>query len=411
MGGSAQNTLLTCLELSGRYDMVLAHGLSRESKMTDSEVQAVNDGIQQATQCGVRFVGVPSLVRCIHPWKDLRALLALWGLILRERPTIVHTHTSKAGILGRLAALLAGVRPIVHTPHGHVFYGHFGRWMSRLFRLLEKCFASFTDQSIALTEGERRDYIDLRVCAAERVRTIHSGVDIRRFQETACNAQEKKRQLGLDRHKILVGFVGWLLPIKGPMHLLNAMDLVRRRHPEAVLVFVGKGELEQELKAKAEKLEMSNSAVFLGWRKDLAEIMQLLDILVLPSLNEGMGRVVVEAMAAAKPVVASLTGGIPDLVRHNETGLLVPPGNETALAESIQWLIENPESAKIMGLKGRQRCEPFSLQSMIDKLDALYRDLLGDSGKELTLPNCRPGGEVLRRSGESSPNQRNWIRL
>jgi glycosyltransferase involved in cell wall biosynthesis len=404
MGGSAQNTLLTCLELSGRYDMVLAHGLSRESKMTDSEVQAVHDNITRATQRGVRFVGVPSLVRCIHPWKDLLALLALWGLILRERPAIVHTHTSKAGILGRLAALLAGVRPIVHTAHGHVFYGHFGRWTSRLFRLLEKCFALFTGQWIALTEGERRDYINLRVCTADKVRTIHSGVDIRRFQETVCDTQEKKRQLGLDRHKVLVGFVGWLLPIKGPMHLLNAMDLVQCRHRDAGLVFVGKGELEYALKVKAEKLGMSKSTVFLGWRQDLAEIMQLFDILVLPSLNEGMGRVLVEAMAAAKPVVASLTGGIPDLVRHNETGLLVPPGNESALAESIQWLIENPEAAKIMGLRGRQRCEQFSLQSMIDKLDSLYRDLLDDRGKGSALPNCPTGGEVSRRSGESSPN-------
>ncbi len=376
MGGSAQNTLLTCLELSGRYDMVLAHGLSRESNMTDSEIQTVNEGIQRAMQRGVRFAKVPSLLRRIHPWKDLCALVFLWRLIRREKPAVVHTHTSKAGILGRLAALLAGVRLIVHTPHGHVFYGHFGRWKSRLFRLSEKYLAFFTDQLIALTEGEGRDYINSRVCAADRVRTIHSGVDLRRFQSPSCDVQEKKQQLGLDHRHVLVGFIGWLLPIKGPMHLLNAMDKVRRRHPGATLVFVGKGELEQELRAKAEQLEMSDCVKFLGWRADVAEIVHLLDVLVLPSLNEGMGRVLVEAMAAAKPVVASLTGGIPDLVRHNDTGLLVPPGDETALAESIQWLIENPQAAEQMGRRGQASCKRFSLEAMIAKLDVLYRHLL-----------------------------------
>jgi glycosyltransferase involved in cell wall biosynthesis len=406
MGGSAQNTLLTCLELSGRYDMVLAHGLSRESNMTDSEAKVVYDGVQRATQCGVRFVSVPSLVRRIHPWKDLCALLGLWLTIRREKPSIVHTHTSKAGILGRFAACLAGAPIIVHTPHGHVFYGHFGRCMSRVFRYLERWFAYFTNKLIALTEGERKDYISLKVCPPQKIHTIHSGVDIPRFQIPSFDVHEKKRQLGLDRRQVLVGFVGWLLAVKGPMHLLNAMDEVRRRHPEAVLVFLGKGELEQELKAKAEKLGMSDCTVFLGWREDLAEIMQLLDILVLPSLNEGMGRVLVEAMAAAKPIVASLTGGIPDLVRHNETGLLVPPGNEAALSESIQWLIENPEDARLMGLKGRQRCEQFSLQAMIDKLDALYRDLLGDGrggrGQEVVSSDCRSRGGVVRRAGKGS---------
>jgi len=278
--------------------------------------------------------------------------------------------------------------------------------MSRVFRLLERWFAYLTNRLIALTEGERKDYIDLKVCGPQKIHTIHSGVDIARFQIPSCDGHEKKRQLGLDPRDVLVGFIGWLLPIKGPMHLLNAMDKVWHKHSGVSLVFVGKGQLEADLKIKAAGMPMADRVSFLGWRQDVAEIMQLLDILVVPSLNEGMGRVLVEAMAAAKPVVASLTGGIPDLVRHNETGLLVPPGNQAALAESIQWLIENPEDARLMGLKGRQRCEQFSLQAMIEKLDKLYRDLLGEEQgggeKESASPDCHSRSEVLRGSGECS---------
>ncbi len=357
--------------------MVLVRGLSLESNMTDSEKQAVEKGLISARGKGVKIVAVPSLMRRISPVNDIRALYDLVRIIQRERPDIVHTHTSKAGILGRLAAKIARVPYIVHTPHGHVFYGHFSRTLSLVFLWLERLFALFTDRLVALTEGEVQDYLDLSVYPPDRIIKIHSGIDLQKFQFAKISIIDKKRSLGIETNGHTVGFVGWLLPIKGPMHLLQAMEYVWQEYDDTNLVFVGKGDLDVDLRSEALKLNENGRVRFLGWRDDIEEIMPVFDIFVLPSLNEGMGRVLVEAMAAGKPVIASRVGGIPDLVQHGKNGLLVPPGDEKALAACIRFLIENPEEAEIMGKSGREFCHQFSVEAMVEKIDHLYRDLSG----------------------------------
>ena len=336
MGGSAQNTLLTCLKLSRKYEMVLVCGLSQESNMTDSEKEAVDGQINEARVNGVKIVQIPSLVRRISPVNDIRALYDLVRIIKTEKPDVVHTHTSKAGILGRMAAKIARVPLIVHTPHGHVFFGHFGPILSRIFLWVERLFAPLTDRVVALTDGESRDYTDLNVYPEDKLVQIHSGVDIEKFKQVPVSAVEKKRSLGLAQNGLVVGFIGWLLPIKGPMHLLKAMEDVWQDHDDTILVFIGKGDLDVDLRAAALKTGANGRVNFLGWRNDIDEIMPIFDIFVLPSLNEGMGRVLVEAMAAGKPIVASNVGGIPDLVQHDDNGLLVPPGDEKALAAGIK---------------------------------------------------------------------------
>ena len=375
MGGSAQNTLLTCLELSRKYEMVLVCGLSQESHMTDSEREAVDRQKDDAGVNGVKIIPVLSLLRRINPVNDIRALYDLVRIIKTENPDVVHTHTSKAGILGRIAAKIARVPLNVHTPHGHVFFGHFGPILSRIFMWIERLFEPLTDRVIVLTDGERKDYTDLNVYPADKLVQIHSGVDIEKFKQVPVCAVEKKRSLGLEQNGLVVGFVGWLLPIKGPMHLLKAMVDVWQDYEDTNLVFIGKGDLDVDLRAAALRAGANGRVNFLGWRNDIDEIMPLFDIFVLPSLNEGMGRVIVEAMAAGKPVVASNVGGIPDLVKQNRNGLLVPPGDEKALAASIKQLISNPQKAKMMGQCGRKLCNQFSLEAMVEKIDNLYQEL------------------------------------
>jgi glycosyltransferase involved in cell wall biosynthesis len=375
MGGSAQNTLLTCHNLSRKFDMVLVCGLSQESNMTDSEQGAVNGLINDARANGVKIVPIPSLVRRISPLNDIRALYDLVRIIKNEKPDVAHTHTSKAGILGRLAAKIARVPIIVHTPHGHVFFGHFDPVFSRIFLWAERFFALLTDRVVALTDRESRDYTDLNVYPEGKLVQIHSGVDIEKFKQVPVGAVEKKRSMGLEQNGRVVGFIGWLLPIKGPMHLLKAMEGVWQDHADTNLVFIGKGDLDVDLRAEALKTGANGRVNFLGWRHDIDKIMPIFDIFVLPSLNEGMGRVLVEAMAAGKPIVASNVGGIPDLVAHDHNGLLVPPGDEKALAAAILQLINDPEKAKMMGQRGRERCHQFSLDSMVDKIDQLYMEL------------------------------------
>jgi glycosyltransferase involved in cell wall biosynthesis len=163
------------------------------------------------------------------------------------------------------------------------------------------------------------------------------------------------------------------------------MPEVWSEHPDSTLVFVGKGDLDVDLRAEALQIEANGKVKFLGWRDDVAEIMQIFDIFVLPSLNEGMGRVLVEAMAAGKPVVASRVGGIPDLVKDEKTGLLVPPGDENALANAIMRLANNRTEARRMGTAGKLFCHPFSLEAMVEKLDHLYDELILPPQKSVKL--------------------------
>ena len=375
MGGSAIETFQGCYELCHKYDTILIHGLSLESNMTDLEMKTVKSNIEKARERGAKFICVPTLIRRISPIQDLKAFFTLFRILLKEKPSIVHTHTSKAGILGRLAAKIVRVPKIVHTPHGNVFYGHFGFLLSRFSLWIEKFFSKFTDRMVALTDGEMDDYIKLSVCPPEKLLKIHSGVDFTQFKLTNSNNVEKRRSLGLSPHDMVIGFVGWLLPIKGPEYLIKAMEYVWPEYPETSLVFVGKGDLDVNLRAQALEVSANGRVKFLGWRDDINEIMPVFDMLVLPSLNEGMGRVLVEAMAAGKPVVASRVGGIPDLVQHGETGYLVPPADEKALADSIKKLLDDPENAWEMGQRGKEYCQQFSLEAMIEKLDDLYSSL------------------------------------
>jgi glycosyltransferase involved in cell wall biosynthesis len=376
MGGSAQNTLATCRHLDyTRYEVLLLHGPTTESRMTSREASLVQENVEHARQAGLRVICLPKLVRRIDPLQDLQSLVAMLKFIRREKPVIVHTHTSKAGLLGRLAARMCGVPVIIHTPHGHVFYGHFGPVVSKLFLVFEKVAARWTDRLVALTETERHDHIRFGVSKPENTLTIHSGVDLSRYFQRSSASNGKRKELGLLPDDRVIGTVGWLLPIKGPQVLLEAVFRLHQKGYPVKALFVGKGSLAESLQRQVIQHELSERVTFLGWRDDIPNIMPVFDIFVLASLNEGMGRVLVEAMAAGRPVVASRTGGIPDLIRDGENGLLVPPGDASALAEALGYLIDNPGPARRMGRRGRDLCRQFSLERMVEHIDGLYCEM------------------------------------
>ncbi|MBE9575075.1 MAG: glycosyltransferase family 4 protein, partial [Proteobacteria bacterium] len=339
------------------------------------EIQSVERQIKEAQKRGLKDISIPCLVRRIDPVRDFLAFLSILRLLIREKPTIVHTHTYKAGILGCWAAKLAGVPVIVHTPHGHVFFGHFSPLVTRFFMIIEKTTASIIDHMVALSEGERKDYIAFSVSKPDKMVTIHSGVDVTRFMKAQVNIEEKRTSLGLNTKGLVVGTIGWLLPIKGPLYLLKAMEVIWQTNPEIHLVYVGKGDLEEEVRSEVSRTGVSEKVTFLGWRDDIPEIMQVLDIFVLPSLNEGMGRVLVEAMAAGKPIVASNVGGIPDLVKDGQNGFLVKPGDSKSLSFAIKKLLDDKKMREEMGKKGRAMAGNYSVKKMVKKIDALYASL------------------------------------
>jgi glycosyltransferase involved in cell wall biosynthesis len=381
MGGSAQEALFTAMNLDPQcYKVTFVKGSTLESAMTSAELQNVNQKLAAACDRGVEVINLPSLVRRISPWNDLKAFVLIWSMIRRYKPHIVHTHTSKAGVLGRIAAWLARVPVVIHKPHGHVFYGHFSPRLSKFFVLLEKLLGEITDQLVALTPMEARDYVSLRVLTADKVTIIHSGVDVALFSKVAMQSTEKRKELGVPPHSLVVGYVGWLIPIKGVTYLVSAMAEVMKRHPNSLLVLAGKGDErggeEIKLKEQVENLRLDDNVRFLGWRSDVDAIMGCFDIFVLPSLNEGMGRVLVEAMAAGLPIVASRVGGIPDLVKDGQNGLLVPAEDASALAKAISDLLSDKERRNRMGEAGKKMCLPYSAEAMVEQIDDLYKDLL-----------------------------------
>lgn len=374
-GGSAENTCLTCLGLDpALYDIQLVVGASEESGMGPEERACVEENLARLRARGVKILTLAGLVRRVSPVNDLVTLFALWRLFCRERPRIVHTHTSKAGILGRWAARLAGVPVVVHTPHGHVFWGYFGPARTRFFILLEKLSALVTDRLVMLTEQEKLDHLRVGIAPEERFVTIHSGVDLAPLAAAKAARSEARRELGIPEGAFAVGTVGRLTAVKGPGVLLEAARTVIERHPRSVFVFLGAGEMLEALQEKAAAMGIESRIRFAGWRPDAARMMSALDCFAFPSINEGMGKALVEAMALEKPVVASRVGGMIDLVDDGVNGFLVPPSDPGALADRILFYMENPETARRMAAKAAGTAAAYGAAAMVRKIESLYAE-------------------------------------
>lgn len=359
-GGSSENTLITVARLDRqRYRPSLMAGPSSE---------------------GTTATLIPHLGRQIHPWNDLLAFGEMYRQIRNGRYTIVHTHSSKAGILGRWAARLAGVPIIVHTPHGHVFYGYYGRALTYLFILLERLTACITDKIITLTEQGIEEYVERRIAPREKFISVHSGVDLTRFMEPHPDPAMARKQFGLSPLSPVVGSVGRFEPIKGYDILLRAAGLLRARQPKVQLLLAGEGEETARLKRLAEELQIEDRVVFLGWQQEILEVLSALDLFVLPSRNEGMGRTLVQAMAMGKPIVATRVGGVPEVLGEGEVGLLVSPDDPAELASAIEQLLTDRELARKMGEAGRRRAPAYSAAQMIAKIESLYDTLLMQKG-------------------------------
>jgi len=377
-GGSAENTLLTALGINKKkYEVILVKGPTYESRMSKEEHASVIADLKEAQLKGVKIVNIPFLLRRINPVYDLLALFSLYILLIKERPTIVHTHTSKAGLLGTLAAKMAGIPILIHTPHGHVLWGYFGPLKTKIFIFLERLTSRITGKIVALTNREKEDYLMFRIANEDRFVVIFSGVKLNKFKESLFGEKQNfKKELGIPENSSIVGTVGRLVPVKGPESLIKAAKYIISKYPDTFFIFTGDGYLRQDLENKAFKMGTKENIIFLGWRDDAAKIISAYDVFVLPSLNEGMGRVLVEAMALGKPIVASNIGGIPDLVIHGKNGFLVPPKNPKELAKYIQILLEDEKKREKMGFAGKEMSLNFSAENMVEKIAELYEELL-----------------------------------
>jgi glycosyltransferase involved in cell wall biosynthesis len=388
-GGSAEHAFLTICGLSReKYEITLIKGSSLESKMTLREQQAVENNVAETERKGVKIVTLPSLIRRLSPFHDLMSLIALIRIFRRERPHIVHTHTSKAGIIGRWAAFVAGVPLIVHTPHGHVFWGYFGKIATRLFILAERVTSRVTDRLIMITDCEREDHLAMKVSRPGMSVTIHSGIELGLFDVKSPDPAGERRRLNLPQDASVVGAVGRLTAVKGHRYLIEAAARIIGRRKNTFFVFLGDGELLSELQTLASDLGILANLRFPGWRSDVSAVMSTFDVFALPSINEGMGKVLVEAMAMGIPIVASDVGGVPDLVSHGTNGFLVPVANADGLADAIERLLRDGRLREQMGRQGREIAPAFGADSMVRKIEHLYDSLLEE--KNLTSGVLHP---------------------
>jgi glycosyltransferase involved in cell wall biosynthesis len=328
-----------------------------------------------AAEKNVTCEAMAGLGREIAPLSDLRALTGLHRLMRAWRPEIVHTHTAKAGLLGRLAARSAGIPTVVHTYHGHVLRGYFSPATTTFFRWLETRLAAAADALVAVSESVKQDLVALGVAPAERIRVIPLGLELDRLANGLPRGA-LRREAGIPTGALLVGMVGRLVPIKDVPTFLQAARIIRRAKPDAHVALVGDGEERPALESLCRELGLGERVTFFGWRRDLGAVYGDLDVVVNTSRNEGTPVALIEALAAEKPVVATRVGGTPDLLGEGERGRLVLPGEPEALARAVLETLEESEAAHRRAQAGREHVlKRHSLDRLVRDVDALYREL------------------------------------
>ena len=370
VGGPAIHVVnLTSALEAARYDQLLVVG---------SENPAEGSMLDYALSHGVQPHVIPEIVTDFSlGMRDAKALVKLYSLIRREKPHIVHTHTAKAGFLGRVAARLAGVPVVVHTFHGHVLHGYYGCAKNWLLRRVEQSLACVSDRLITVSEQVKVELVAHGVAGAEKITVIPLGFDLDPFLNSHTQCGEFRREMGLRDEIKLVGIVGRIFPIKNHGLFLEAAARISAREPAARFVIVGDGILRPALEQQARDLGIADRVLFTGWRHDLPRIYADLDVLVVSSDNEGTPVSAIEAMASSRPVVATRVGGLPDLIIDHQTGRLVPAKDVEALAGAVLDLLCSPETLRELGKNAMEDIRRrFTMKRLIRDIDQLYSQLL-----------------------------------
>ncbi len=339
-----------------------------------------DDMLPEAEALGIPIHVIRSLKRDPLPWHDLAALVSLWQLIRRVRPAIVHTHTSKAGFIGRLAARLAGTAPILYSPRGTILEGYFPGWKKRLFTRLDRIAARWTKVIIGLTREESESYIEAGIGRPEQHIQIPIGIDHTLYAppDQAVRAA-RRRDLGLGDDEILIITSGRLVPVKDQGTLITALGLVGDRAGPWRCWIVGAGSEEARLREQITAMDCSDRIHLMGYREDVPDLLGLADIFILSSINEGFGRVLLEAMSARLAIIATSVGGIPSVLDSGRVGRLVPPSDPAALAEELLSLMVSPEEREKLAASGLERVAAiYTSKVTTDQHISLYRNLLTD---------------------------------
>jgi glycosyltransferase involved in cell wall biosynthesis len=318
---------------------------------------------------------------------DAAALAQLVRILRADRPHIVHTHAAKSGTLGRVAALLAfprrSRRPVlVHTFHGQSLTGYFDDRTAGLYRRIERLLAHRTDALVVVSAEVRDDLVRLGVAERERFTVVPLGFDLGPFVDDSHRDDRRarlRREWGIDPNAEVVTLIARLVPIKRVDRFLAVARMLAAQRPRTRFVVVGDGELREPLRTSEDARALGKRLTWAGFRRDMPDVCFASDLVVLTSDNEGTPVSLIEAQAAAVPVVGTAVGGVPSAVRHGETGLLAPPGDERALAEAIARILDDEQLAGALARAGREHAQrSFVVERLLDDLDRLYRGLLAE---------------------------------
>lgn len=381
IGGPALHVTHLTAGLAERYPTLLVAGQVSNGEGDMSGV---------ARDKGVDVYSLPELGRSIRPWDDLLVFVKLFRLLRRVRPEIVHTHTAKAGTVGRLAALAARVPVRVHTFHGHVFRGYFGRWTTRLFLWTERLLARTTTRIVTVSESQADELAgEFRICPRDHIRVIPLGLELDRFlpERTAHLRDELRAEIAAGDEPV-VSIVGRLVPIKNHDLFLAMAAALTAQGRACTFLIVGGGEEEARLRARAADLGIADRVRFLGWRTDLERIYAGSDMVVLTSHNEGTPVCLIEAMAAGRPVIATDVGGVRDVLEGGRLGRLVPPGDAEALAGAVTRLLDDPDLRSELQRRGASAAPArFGVHRLLTDVSALYDEVLSSSALRKRAPS------------------------
>ncbi|MCA1711297.1 MAG: glycosyltransferase family 4 protein [Actinobacteria bacterium] len=362
--GGAQETVLLAAALADRdrFDPVVVCG-----PQTGSE-GSLHDEVRRR---GVELVIVPELVREVDLLADARVVPALTRLFRERRFDVVHTNSSKAGIVGRVAAHRAAV-PAVHTVHGWPFHDRQRRTVSAFWKLLERRTASLARHLIVVAEADRTKGLAAGIGRPEQYRVIRSGLELAAYGVGTQIRDEVRAELGISRHARVVGSVGRLSPQKDPLTLVRAAAQVLLPRPDARLILVGDGPLSGQVEREVSALGIARQVVQTGLRSDVPRLLNAMDVFALSSQWEGLPRTLLQATAVGVPVVATDADGVRDVVQDGSTGLLVPRGDVEALGRAVARLLDEPQVAAGLAAAAMGRLAEFDADRMVRALEALY---------------------------------------
>jgi glycosyltransferase involved in cell wall biosynthesis len=329
---------------------------------------------------GIPLTIFPHMLRQVNPFHDFLCLFKLVRFIRQGKYIIVHTHSSKAGILGRVAAKLAGAPIIVHTVHGWSFHDHMHPAVRNTYIFLERWIARFTDTLIAVAEKDIEKGLKHGIGRPEQYRLIHSAIPLDEFDPAEVDRDKVRSELGLTHEALVLGNVGRFSTQKNPLDWVRVAGRVGRSMPECHFLLVGDGPLHSAVETALVDEGISDRAILTGLRRDVPRLMTAMDVFLLTSLWEGLPRVIPQAMAMGLPVVANAVDGSSEAVVPGETGFLCTPGALDEMAERCVQLLRNQEKRRVMGNKGHDYAvREFDVHQMVAQIDGAYQELLSRS--------------------------------